>query len=162
MKFADLCFCDFEASSLSPESYPISFGWHSQSLKGEFYILPQDDWVDWNSKSEKLHGISRDWLAEHGSPARLVAQKLNSSLSGRVLVSDCARFDKMWLKKLYNAVGLQPSFKLIDVEELSHLTESDLVRILRYVSKRSVHGAYSDAFLLYTSVYTVTKEKNLL
>lgn len=162
MKFADLCFCDFEASSLSSESYPISFGWHSQSLRGQLYILPQDDWVDWDSKSEELHGITRELLVEHGISARLVAQKLNSSLSGRVLVSDCARFDSMWLRRLYGAAGLQPSFKLIDVEELSHLTESDLVWIMRYVSERSVHGAYSDAVLLYKSVYAVTKEKNLL
>lgn len=162
MKFIDLCFCDFEASSLSVDSYPISFGWHSEASKGEFYIAPQDDWVDWNDKSEKIHGISRDWLIKNGKPARVVAQKLNEALSGRVLVSDCARFDKMWLKRLYAAAELQPSFKLVDVESLSYLTESDLVRVMAYISKRSVHDAYGDALLLYKSVYAVTKEKNLL
>ncbi len=162
MKFTDFCFCDFEASSLSSKSYPISFGWYSESLKGELLIRPQNDWVDWNPKSEKLHGISRSRLTKHGLPAIAVARKLNLDLSNRVLVSDCARFDKMWLKKLYNSVGLLPTFKFIDVEDLSYLTESDLVRIMAYITKRSVHSAYGDAQLLYDAVYDVTKEKNLL
>ncbi|MDP2565860.1 hypothetical protein [Pseudoalteromonas marina] len=162
MRFSDFCFCDFEASSLSKESYPISFGWHSDFTSGQLYIVPESDWLDWSDESERIHGISRKFLEGNGLPAYIVANELNSRFYGRILVCDCLHFDSMWLMRLYSDLKMSPSFELIDVSELSHLNEDDLGRIYSRIKSECTHDACDDAMLLHDCVREITEEKNLL
>lgn len=159
MKLSDFVFCDFEASSLSEDSFPISFGYCSSLMSGQVYISPEVDWTDWSIESQKIHGITKDFLDEHGIPASLVVHRLNSQFFGRVLVCDRPYMDKMWLDKLCSSAKVIPAFELIGVSDLSHLSESDLYAIDAIVEQEKTHCAYDDAKALYNAVCSVSGMK---
>lgn len=118
-------FIDFEASSLSPQSWPIEVGiaWldGNRVVVESKLIKPDPSWPegDWNPESEAVHNIPRSDL-EDAEPAKDVAQWLQSVTIGRTLVSDAPEFDQRWLDRL-----------LSTVEEPLHMQIDDLNRILR-------------------------------
>lgn len=68
------CMIDFQASSLSPDSYPIEVAWSDASGAVEsHYIAPSPGWTDWDLGSEDIHWISREILFELGKPVEWVA-----------------------------------------------------------------------------------------
>ena len=82
-------FIDFEASSLSGKSYPIEVAWSDREGNIESWLINPEhypaSWTDWNPGSERLHGLSRAYLAEHGTPPLKVAQRMNEQLKDQVL-----------------------------------------------------------------------------
>lgn len=101
---------DFEASSLSAQSWPIEIGlswierdtvqtWHS-------LICPAADWdlTDWSPQSGAIHGIPLSDL-ENAPSASKVAQEFLNILGGRQLVSDAPEFETRWLSRLFMACG---------------------------------------------------------
>lgn len=105
-------FIDFEASSLSPASWPIEVGlaWFDgkKVVVQSRLIRPRPEWPedDWNPASEKVHGIPRPDL-EAAAFADDVATWLLASLAGRPLVSDAPEFDQRWLDQLLGRPGPQ-------------------------------------------------------
>lgn len=99
-----LVFIDFEASGLTPGSWPIEIGiaWISGSRVASraSVIAPRADWSlsDWSEASSRIHGLS---LAEvrGGSPADAVAAETDA-LAGVELVSDNPGWDQLWLDRL--------------------------------------------------------------
>jgi hypothetical protein len=66
-----LIFVDLEASGLGPFSFPIEVGWCTVTGEGEAHLIrPAPEWTDWCPASEKIHGITREQLAERGSRPR--------------------------------------------------------------------------------------------
>ena len=112
-------FGDIEASGLDRDSYPIEIAW---SLPGgdikSRLIRREADWVCWDDISEEIHGIRLIDLEEKGRPARDVAKEMNGDLSGKVLHFDGGAFDRFWLARLFDAVGLEPTFKFGDYDHL--------------------------------------------
>jgi hypothetical protein len=101
---------DFEASSLSTQSWPIEIGlswiqsdtvqtWHS-------LIRPASEWnlADWSPQSAAVHGIPLSDL-EDAPSASNVAQEFLNILEGRQLVSDAPEFEARWLSRLLTAGG---------------------------------------------------------
>lgn len=69
---------DVEASGLGPLSYPIEIG--VAMVPGQRYsvlVVPAEDWVWWDDQAERIHGISRQTLVEHGKNVAFVAAELN-------------------------------------------------------------------------------------
>ncbi|MBY6059479.1 hypothetical protein [Leisingera daeponensis] len=103
-------FIDFEASSLSPQSWPIEVGlaWldGKRVVSVSKLIRPRWNWPegDWNPKSEEVHGIPRSDLdgADH---ADNVAVWLLEVVEGRPLVSDAPEFDQRWCDRLLGKPG---------------------------------------------------------
>ncbi|WP_298905093.1 exonuclease domain-containing protein [uncultured Aliiroseovarius sp.] len=153
-------FIDFEASSLSPQSWPIEVGiaWldGNRVVVESKLIKPDPSWPegDWNPESEAVHNIPRSDL-EDAEPAKDVAQWLRSITIGRTLVSDAPEFDQRWLDRL-----------LSTIEEPLHMQIDDFNRILRIafshedgivapgrlhyayknrMSRKAIHRAGSDA-----------------
>ena len=101
---------DFEASSLSAQSWPIEIGlswierdtlqtWHS-------LIRPAPEWnlADWSPQSAAVHGIPIASL--EGAPSALnVAQEFLKVLRDRRLVSDAPEFEARWLSRLLMVNG---------------------------------------------------------
>lgn len=92
---------DFEASSLSDTSYPISAG---LVVAGQVYywiIKPEPDWIDWSLQSQAIHGLKRSFLEEHGVPAHQVYVEITEKLNGyQVIYSDAPAWEGLWLQRL--------------------------------------------------------------
>lgn len=99
-----LLFIDFEASSLSPESWPIEIGvaWidGGEARSHATVIAPRPDWplADWAAYAEAVHGVPLAAVLA-GAPADRVAAETDA-LAGFALVSDNPRWDQAWLDRL--------------------------------------------------------------
>lgn len=110
---------DIEASGFGAGSYPIEIGYYQPG--GQMFcslIRPQPDWTHWDPGAEKVHGVTREILAQHGKPVLDVAQHLNQAFRGQTVYSDAWAHDYPWLWRLYDAADLSPSFHLKDLREL--------------------------------------------
>jgi hypothetical protein len=119
-------FYDCEASGF--DGVPIEIGWvfaepKAGNITGESHlVLPPRDWPveeSWDPAAEALHGISLDYLRQHGRPIREIAQRMNHALDGRELYSD-SPLDGVWLKRILDEAGIEPAFTIgrIDAEAL--------------------------------------------
>lgn len=111
---------DFEASGFGGESYPIEVGVVTST--GEFYcvlIKPEHNWSHWCKRAAKVHRIPRHRLVRVGKPVREVCNELNQLLEGSKIYSDGWTHDKTWLNRLYQAVGMSPSFVLSPIEAIA-------------------------------------------
>lgn len=115
---------DFEASSLSPESWPIEIGlsWldYNQVRTWSSLIRPAPTWDlnDWSIQSAAVHGIPFSELAGAPSPAE-VAEGLFDALRHRRLVSDAAEFEAHWLARLMEAAGRSDVHNIEDFDAVS-------------------------------------------
>jgi|SRR6187402_3767815 len=92
---------DFEASSLSDTSYPISAGLVVEGQAYYWVIKPQPDWIDWSLESQAIHGLKRSFLEEHGVPAHQVYTEITEKLNGyQVIYSDAPVWESLWLQRL--------------------------------------------------------------
>jgi hypothetical protein len=151
---------DIEASGFGRGSYPIEVGF--AGTDGGLFcglIRPEPDWQHWDLRAEGLHGISRELLRRHGHPAPWMARQLNTRLRGQTVYCDGWAQDYPWLARLYDAAGMQPSFRLDDLRRL--LSESEAQRwrgvteAVRDRQQLTRHRASSDARVLQLSLQEV-------
>jgi hypothetical protein len=118
---------DLEASGFGRGSYPIEVGIALEDGSvHEMLIKPADGWDHWDEKAEKIHGISREHLAENGKPVKEVALFLNQLCGGQTLYSDAWSFDSSWVGRLFDEAGIVQRFKLDTITRL--LNEDELSR----------------------------------
>ncbi len=117
-----LVFIDFEASSLSPESWPIEVGlaWIEQQgvVVESKLIQPDPDWLldDWSEKSATVHNIPFSAL-KMAEPAVDVARWLKEIVGDNILVSDAPEFDRRWLDRLLATLG-EPARQIDDFDRI--------------------------------------------
>jgi hypothetical protein len=100
-------FMDFEASSLSDDSYPIEVGWVFEGGVSETHLItPAPSWTDWDPKAALVHGYSRDDLLAGGEPHDAVARRLVEALTGHALFASAPSWDGKWLSVLLRSAGL--------------------------------------------------------
>jgi hypothetical protein len=100
-------FLDFEASSLSDDSYPIEVGWVFETGEGESHIVrPAEDWLDWSVTAEAIHHLSRSQLENDGTPHDVVARRMVQILSHHDLYASAPSWDGKWLSVLLRRAGL--------------------------------------------------------
>jgi hypothetical protein len=112
-------FMDVEASGFGSASYPIEVG--CVFPDGGSYcslIKPEPDWLHWDDSAEKVHGITRQVLIQHGRTPQIVATELNAKLSGKRVVTDAWYHDYNWIHRLFEATTLTPRFELMDLRSL--------------------------------------------
>lgn len=111
-------FLDFEASSLAKHGYPIEVAWVFEDGGGESHLIrPAPQWTDWDEAAERIHGIPRAELVEHGEPVAAVAGRMIEALSGHELYASAPSWDGKWLSALLRAAGLpRHSLRLQDTE----------------------------------------------
>ncbi len=113
------CVIDVEASGFGRGSYPIEIGY----VRGDggtycSLVRPEPDWLIWDGRAERLHGLTRELLNEHGRPAAEIAAHLNDALAGTDVYCDGWAHDYTWLAVLFDAAGRRPLFRLRHVNEL--------------------------------------------
>ncbi|MBA2919646.1 transcriptional regulator [Sphingomonas sp. MAH-20] len=100
-------FVDFEASSLSKNSYPIEVAWVFEDGAHETWLIrPAPAWSDWDARAERIHGIPRALLEREGEAHDRVAARMLDALSGHDLLASAPSWDGKWLSALLRAAGL--------------------------------------------------------
>lgn len=100
-------FLDFEASSLSDDSYPIEVGWVFEDGTEESHLIrPAPKWTDWDPTAEAVHGLSRTALEAAGEPHDAVARRMLDRLAGHDLYASSPSWDGKWMSVLLRAAGL--------------------------------------------------------
>jgi len=102
-----IAFLDFEASSLSKQSFPVEVGWIFEDGRTRSCLIrPAPDWTDWSTGAEAIHGISREQLEREGVPVEIVARTMLETLSTHELYATAPSWDGKWLSVLLRAGGL--------------------------------------------------------
>ena len=110
---------DVEASGFGKGSYPIEVGLALPDGSRHCYLIaPARHWQHWDESAERIHGISRESLSTYGRSLQDVAWRLNELLRNKTAYSDAWSFDMSWLGKLYEAAGMQQTFRLADISDL--------------------------------------------
>lgn len=143
---------DFEASSLSDGSYPISVGLVVDGKIKYWVVKPKSDWVDWSLTSQAIHGIPRSFLMEKGTDALIVYAELKAALFGcEVIYSDNPYWEARWLRCLG-----QFDCEIRDVRDLVPATSSAVwsTNLDHQFASHDLtrHRADHDAYALYLSV----------
>lgn len=114
-----LIILDIEASGFGVGSYPIEIGYvDANGATWSAQVQPHADWLHWDHEAEKLHQQSRQELMVHGQTPHAIATHLNLAFAGKTLYTDGWYQDFVWLHSLYEAAGMNPSFKLEDLSVL--------------------------------------------
>jgi DNA polymerase III alpha subunit (gram-positive type) len=119
----EFIFLDIEASGLGSGTFPIEIAYASSTGdKNEFLIKPTNDWLNhgsWCSNAEHdIHKISRDMLIENGMNVLDVANALNKSLCGKLVLCNDLEYDGVWLTQLFKAANIGVQFTLTDLRYL--------------------------------------------
>ena len=131
-------FLDFEASSLSDDSYPIEVAWVFEDGCSEAHLIrPLPQWEDWDPEAASIHGITRRQLALEGEPVDVVARRLVDQLTGHTLHASAPSWDGKWLSVLLRGGGL-PRHAL-------RLTDSDEAHLA--AAAEALHGSVADGKL---------------
>ena len=112
---------DIEASGLGPDSYPIEIAYSPEDGTYRSTLINPDTgdgWDEWDPLAEALHGISRAHAVEQGQDVMAVANQLNEALGTGVWYTDAYDQDFAWMTRLYEAVLLEPSFRLASLQGL--------------------------------------------
>jgi hypothetical protein len=168
MKFP-LIIIDFEASSLNMESYPIEVGMAvAMNLSGSVgvwssLIIPDPEWVqggDWEPASQQIHGIARESLAGGSHPVE-IAETLNRVIEPHGQAwCDGGRYDGHWLKTLFLAAPVKPTFDLWDISGLFALDRQLGDRFGHVMSQSSPpHRAGDDALRICTALLAAAGKK---
>lgn len=144
---------DFEASSLSADSWPIEVGlsWlkDDEVMTWSSLIQPATEWPlsDWSRASEQVHGIALQALLD--APAsNSVAAELNAQLAGRTLVSDAPESDGRWLGRLLKATNAPSLGPMLNFHQVNfhHFQGSALDRLYERLERLAVpHKAGPDS-----------------
>ena len=128
MQDVQRCVIDIEASGFGRRSYPIEIGYVRDDGQAWCSLVrPAADWKHWDKQAERVHGIARPSLLQHGRPVADVARRLNDDLAGRTVYCDGWAHDYTWLGVLFEEAGLVPRFKLESVNRL--LDDARLARL---------------------------------
>ncbi|MEJ0023590.1 MAG: hypothetical protein WDN76_09305 [Alphaproteobacteria bacterium] len=126
-----IVFLDFEASSLSPESWPVEVGYAGACGAEDAFLLSRHrEWSMeyWDRNSANLHGISLADLDEFGVPAEAAIDRLAKKLGNAIVVSDAPDFENHWLRRISTAAGKPTPFVVQDWEEYLPAGQSEAER----------------------------------
>ncbi len=128
MQDAQRCVIDIEASGFGRHSCSFEFGYVREDGQAWCSLVrPADGWLHWDVQAERVHGIARPVLLQHGRAVAEVARRLNADLAGRTVYCDGWAHDYAWLGLLFEEAGDVPRFKLESVNRL--LDETRLARL---------------------------------
>ena len=115
-------FLDCEASSLSDSSYPVEIAWSDSKGKIESHLinpyLYPENYTDWDDSAQRVHGLTRAYLADHGEDPKFIAERLNSILATKIVFSDAPDFDAFWCDRLFEAFGIERKFEFNHFENI--------------------------------------------
>ncbi len=160
-----LTFLDIEASGIHEDSYPIEVGWvDTEGNESSFLIKPIPEWTHWDLKAQQIHAIPRSVLLDQGITIHQACLALNKQLGAEDIYSDAAVYDGEWLKTLFNAAGIKPSFTLRDIRELLDRLPTDQFATFFKILKANPppHRAVPDAKRMADAINLLRKANNIV
>lgn len=123
-------FLDFEASSLSDQSYPVEVAWVFEDGCAESHLIkPAPEWIEWDPRAEAVHGISRATLVHVGETHTSVATRMIEVLSEHELFASAPSWDGKWLSVLLRGGGLpRHALRLRDTDDALRATATEILR----------------------------------
>ncbi len=152
---------DFEASSLSRNSYPIEVGVTNGTRVYTSFIRPMDHWEDWSLESAEIHHIDRRTLFSDGVDAKAIAHMLNGILAGQNVYCDNAEWDGFWANVLFSDNGIHQNFAIKDIRGLFIGDDDGVESLIRQREKLIqsgnfiLHRALDDAQLLWKALNAI-------
>ena len=144
---------DIEASGFGRDSYPVEIGFVLPD--GQSYctlIRPVPGWTHWDPLAEQVHRIPLATVLRHGRDVREVATRLNERLAGLTVYCDGWAHDYAWLGTLFEAAGLQPTFRLENLRVLLSEREASVWAVVKQQVRTEMrlqrHRASADAKVL--------------
>ena len=144
---------DLEASGFGRNSYPIEIGIAMPTGDTKCMLIrPEPDWIHWDKESEKLHGLRREQLLQHGRPVKDVADHINKLLEGQTAYTDGWGVDHSWLSLLFDRAQRRQRFRLEALQVLLKEQQFDVWDKIKQrifsESKFPRHRASNDAHVL--------------
>ncbi len=150
---------DFEASSLSDCSYPISAGLAVGDRTYYWIIKPKAEWIDWSLASQAIHGMKRSFLFENGQDASQVYVEMLEILRGHDTVySDNPYWETRWLNTLGNFPIVIRDIKELIPQNSHHLFKEVLYNQFQ-LYKLIPHRADHDALAISMAVSHLRQQK---
>ncbi len=160
---------DFEASSLSKNSFPIEVAWGRCRNTVKVYLLNpslMEGWDDWDIRSEQIHRIKKKELLLNGTNPSIVAKKMIGELAGQDVYSDEPTFDNMWKNRLLYDSGYDT--RLIRIKDLkrymanlinTHFHHREFINRLKQFDcdNETKHRAKSDVIWLFDLLTYLTQ-----
>lgn len=154
------CVIDVEASGFGRGSYPIEVGFVLPDGRAVCTLVkPPAHWTHWDAAAERLHGLKRELLQEHGRSVVDVARLLNETLRQSDIYSDNWAHDYAWLAVLFEEAEMVPAFRLHHLAELLDPTaagrwDAALAQVRLWLAPQR-HRASSDARALQLAIARV-------
>lgn len=122
-------FLDFEASSLSKQSYPIEVAWVFEDGRSESHLIkPAAGWDDWSEAAQAIHGIDRQLLLDEGEPHDGVAKRMVEALGGHDLFASAPSWDGKWMSYLLRTAGYpRHTLRLRNTDEALQETATEIL-----------------------------------
>ena len=149
---------DFEASGLSPLSYPIEVGLTNKNIHYQTLIYPMKHWTHWCTKAQDVHSISENQLLQKGKKSIDVARELNTLIDKDTVYCDSVWWDRFWCNVLFSDNGIHQNFEIRDIKEILMTSEPLMVSYInaKTVLEKSgdfrVHRALDDAKIIHASL----------
>lgn len=116
----NIIFVDVEASGLASDSFPVEIGWSidDDQLPQSLLLRPDKAWSKTDAYADgfAVHGISYADLITKGIPLTKAAKNLNTAWHDAVLVSDAQAHDERWIGQIYDALGHQSPWRLVEFD----------------------------------------------
>ena len=122
-----ICIIDFEATSLSKQSYPIEVGvclWTDPLFPARTWgslIRPHETWLeggDWAEEAFALHGISQDDLRTAPTTSQVASDLLHFCAQADLVFCDGGNADHHWHDRLCQAAGRSTGIVLASLQKL--------------------------------------------
>ena len=153
-----MAFLDFEASSLSCFSYPISVGWCDfNDAQDEFLIKPAKNWTDWDNASQRIHRLSRSTLLSEGINVSDACKRLNKALRGRDVFCTSS-YDIFWKERLFSSASIECEFNLTSWTNIANVNERNVSQLAEEIKKAVTHNALDDALAIRNAISKLLRE----
>jgi len=135
-------FLDFEACSLSEDSWPIEIGIarivDAKVETESCLIRPHSAWSKkaWSEQSAGVHGLSLNVLEENGVDAKEAAKWFKNKNTG-LAISDAPEFERRWLVQLLATDLPFPEVNLLDFDSYVRMSlpnAAAVARVYRYLA----------------------------
>lgn len=142
---------DFEASSLSDQSYPISVGMLVRGISYYYLIKPKREWTDWSMDSQGVHRLSRSNIENFGYPVTVVASLIEYTLKKYSCVySDNPYYEEKWARKLNLEIEFRDARELLksDQQEKLRSYATLIMKEKNLIHHCAVHDALALSYLI--------------
>ncbi|ARU57493.1 hypothetical protein OLMES_3457 [Oleiphilus messinensis] len=118
-------FLDIDPSTPTAKGFPAAIAWSLASKQYKSVLIkPLDTWLQEESTEVD---IDLNLLLIQGQDIIDVVREMNEDLDGETVYVDLTRQTDIWLAKLFDAVGFEPSFEIEPFTDLFEaVSQSDI------------------------------------